>query len=91
LAINGCNQEERHRRINPVSPDSKGLGTVVVGMMPPYDDRCLCNDNDNDDDDNNNGFAGYLATGAVPPPPTLLSLLSLLLIGKKNWGKKRGN
>jgi hypothetical protein len=88
-AINGCDQEERHCCVNPISPDAKGLRMGVVGTMPPYNDCCRHDNNDNNDDDD--GLARYLATGAAPPPPTLSSLLLLLLIGKKNQGKKRGN
>ncbi len=88
-AIDGHDWEKRHRHVNPVSPDAKGLGTVVVRMMPLYDD---CHHRDNDDkDDNNDGLAQYLATGAALPPPTLLSSSLSLLIGKKNRGKKRGD
>jgi hypothetical protein len=64
----------------------KGLGTVVVGTMPPYNNRRRCNDddndydddNDNDDDDNDNnddnGLVRYLA---------LMALLSTLLCVSK--------
>jgi hypothetical protein len=68
LVIDGCDWEERHCCINPVSLDAKGLGTVVVGMMPPYNDcRHRNNDNNNNKD---NRLMRYLA---------LVALLSTLL------------
>ncbi len=69
LAIHGHDWEEWHPCVDPVSLDAKGLGTVVVGTMPPYDNRrhraaAAAADNNND------GLAQYLA---------LVALLSTLL------------
>ncbi len=68
LAINGCNREERHRCIDPISSDAKEFGMVVIGTMPPYDNCPHRDNNDNHDDDD--GLARYLA---------LVALLSILL------------
>jgi hypothetical protein len=68
LAIDSCNQEEQHRCVDPISPDAKGLGRVVVGTMPPYKDPH--HQHDDDDNNDNNRLTRYLA---------LIALLSTLL------------
>jgi hypothetical protein len=82
-AINSRDWEEQHCHINPVSPDVKGLGTVVIGMMPPYNNRLRRNDNNN----NNDGLARYLATGMAPPPPNLVVVVVVVVV---DWQEESG-